>query len=202
MLRALLLIFDPGNSWERIETAKPSVARVSFMYVLPILVVSLAAEGWLIARFGIQSGGVVRRSMLVSKEVLVRYEVAQFVLGLLICFGGAWLIQKLSESFHRKHPYRECFAILGYSLGPYFLCRILDGWPELNTWVAWAIGAVLALSLFYRGLPRVLRPDPSNALGVYLMSALIILVPPGLAHFVATLILDEKILHAAYFLPS
>jgi hypothetical protein len=132
--------------------------------------------------------------------LLLRYTGAQFVFGLVICFGGAWLIQKVSESFHRKHAYRDCFATLGYSLGPYFLCRMLDGWPVMHTWVAWAIGVVLALAVFYRGLPRVLRPDPSNALGAYLLSALIIVAMTGMAHLLATRILEEQIFSAGFSL--
>src|SRR5687767_11340403 len=101
MFRALLLIFDPANSWQRIETAKPSVSRVFFIYVLPILMLSLAVEGWLIARFGLEGRSLSARAIRVSQDLLVRYETTQFAFGLFICFGGAWLIQKLSESFHR-----------------------------------------------------------------------------------------------------
>jgi hypothetical protein len=202
MLRALLLIFDPSNSWEKIETAKPSVAHVFFTYVLPIVLLSFAVEAWLLSRFGVERGQVIQRLTRVSQDVLIRYEVTQFVLGLVICVGGAFLIQKLSQSFHRKHSYAECFTMLGYSLGPYFLCRILDGWPVINTWIAWAIGALLAVSLLYRGLPRVMKPDPSNALGVYLMCSLVLLALTGIAHYFATLVLGEKIFRSGFSLPN
>jgi hypothetical protein len=202
MLRALLLIFDPANSWEKIETAKPSLAHVFFLYVLPIMLLSFAVEAWLLTQLGAQRGRVIERITQVSKDVIIRYEVTQFVLGIVVVFLGAFLMQKLSQGFHRKHTYGESFATLGYSLGPYFLCRMLDGWPALNTWIAWAIGAVLAVSLLYRGLPRVLKPDPSNALGVYLMCSMLILVLTGVAHYFATLVLNEKIFRAGFSLPG
>jgi hypothetical protein len=198
MFRVLLLIFDPAGSWERIETARPSVARVFFTYVLPIMLLSFAIEGWLISRLGTQGGNFARRLVRVSEDLLVRYEVAQFAFGLVICFVGAWLVQQLAQSFHRRHTYAECFTILGYSMGPYFLCRMLDGWPVVHTWLAWAIGAVLAISLFYRGLPRVLKPDPSNALGIYLLCSMLILVLTALTHFLATAILGEKIFRSGF----
>jgi hypothetical protein len=198
MFRVLLLIFDPANSWERIETARPSVARVFFTYVLPIMLLSFAVEGWLISRHGTHGGHFARRLVRVSEDLLVRYEVAQFAFGLVICFLGAWLVQQLAQSFHRRHTYAECFAILGYSMGPYFLCRMLDGWPVVHPWVPWAIGAVLAISLFYRGLPRVLKPDPSNALGVYLLCSMLIIVVTALTHFLAIAILDEKIFRSGF----
>ena len=198
MLKALLLIFDPANSWEKIETAKPSVAHVFFTYVLPIMLLSFAVEGWLLTQLGAQRGRIEERVVHVSRDVIIRYEVTQFVLGLVVVFVGSFLLQKLSQGFHRRHTYLECFSTLGYSLGPYFLCRMLDGIPALHTWLAWGIGAVLAVSLFYRGLPRLIRPDPSNALGVYLMCSMLILVLTGVAHHFATLVLDEKAFRAGF----
>jgi hypothetical protein len=200
MLRALLLIFDPADSWEKIETAKSSVGHIFFTYLLPIMLLSFAVEAWLLTQLGSHRGGVVERVARVSKDVVIRYEVTQFALGIVLVFLGTVLMKKLSEGFHRKHTFKECFATLGYSLGPYFLCRMLDGIPSLNTWIVWAIGAMLAVSLFYRGLPRLMKPDPSNALGVYLMCSILILVLTGVAHYVATLVLGGKIFRAGFSL--
>lgn len=194
MLRALLLIFDPVTTWEKIDTTKPSVPRVFFLYLLPVMLVALAVEGWLLAQFGVERRHVLQHTVRVPLELIVRYELAQFVLGLAIAFLGAWLFRKTGEGFHRRHSYSECFATLAYSLGPYFLMRMLDGWPLLNTWIPWAIGALLALSVLYSGIPRLMKPDPSNALGIYLLCSILVVIMTGLAHFVATLVLDEKLL--------
>ena len=199
MLRALLLIFDPANTWEKIETTKHSVWRVLFTYLLPIMLLAFAVEGVLLHRLGVSRGQFSDRIAHVTEQVIIRYEIAQFVLGLAICFIGAWLFKKFGHGFQRGHAYSDCFATLGYSLGPYFLMRMVDGFPSLNTWIPWAIGVVLAMSVLYRGIPRVMKPDPSNALGLYLMCSLIVLALTGLAHFVATLILEEKILRQPFF---
>ena len=102
MLKALLLIFDPANSWEKIETAKPSVAHVFFTYVLPIMLLSFAVEGWLLTQLGAQRGRIEERVVHVSRDVIIRYEVTQFVLGLVVVFVGSFLLQKLSQGFHRR----------------------------------------------------------------------------------------------------
>jgi hypothetical protein len=201
MVKALLLIFDPGATWEKIQTMEHSVPRVFFLYLLPIMLVAFAVEGWLLVQFGMERGGIIEGVGPVRRELVMRYEVAQFILGLTICFLGAWLFRKIGESFHRRHSYTECFTALGYSLGPYFLARMLDGWPMLNTWIAWGLGALLALSVLYRGIPRLMKPDPSNALGLYLLCSLLLLFITGLSHFVATLVLDEKIFKAGFVLP-
>src|SRR5258705_1389168 len=140
MVTALLLIFDPDNTWSRIEATKRSVMRVLSMYLLPIMFLTCVVEGGLLLKLGVQAGHFSDRLKPVSQELVVRYEVAQLVLGLLVCFLGAWLLQKFGAGFHRTHPYSDCFAALGYSLGPYFLLRMLDGWPALNTWIVWGIG--------------------------------------------------------------
>ena len=56
------------------------------------------------------------------------------------------------------------------------------------------IGIFLALSFLYRGIPVVMQPDPSNALGLFLFCSILLLGATGLAHFVAVLVLDEKLL--------
>jgi hypothetical protein len=202
MVTALLLIFDPDNTWMKIETTKNSVSRVLFAYLLPIMLLALIVEGALLLKLGVPAGHFSERLKPVSQDLVVRYEVAQFVLGLAVCFVGAWLFRKFGSGFHRALPYRDCFATLGYSLGPYFLLRMLDGWPALNTWIAWGIGVVLALSVLYRGIPRLMKPDPSNALGLYLMCSLLIMVLTGLAHLVATLVLEERVLQSGVAIPG
>lgn len=200
MVRALLLIFDPTNTWEKIETTKHSIARVFFLYLLPIMLIAFGLEGWLLTQFGVERGGFVER-IVRQPEVILRYELVQFILGLTMCFVGAWFFKMIGEGFHRRHSYTECFATLGYSLGPYFLTRILDGWPALNSWIPWTLGVLLALSVLYRGVPRLMKPDPSSALGVYLLCSMLLIILLGLAHFIATRVLDEKILQSGFNLP-
>ncbi len=189
-----MLIFDPATTWEKIQNAEHSIGRVLTFYLLPIMLLAFAVEGALILRFGVQRGQFVERVVKLSQDLVLRYEIAQLVLGLLVCVVGAWLFQKTGQSFHRRHTYAECFTTLGYSLGPYFLLRILDGWPAINTWICWAIGALLAISALYRGIPRLMRPDPSNALGLYLMCSILLLALTGVAHLLAAFVLEEKIL--------
>lgn len=197
MLRALLLIFDPANTWEKIETTKHSIAHVFFLYLLPIMLIAFAVEGWLLTQFGVERGPVVERIVRVGPEVILRYELVQFALSLALCFIGAWFLKMTGEGFHRRHSYTDCFATLGYSLGPYFLTRILDGWSVLNTWIPWTIGVLLTLSVLYRGIPRLMKPDPSSALGIYLLCSMLLIILLGLAHFIASMVLDEKILQPA-----
>ena len=194
MINAILLIFDPGNTWERIEKSQRGVWAVFFLFMLPVLLLTSVLEGYALVRFGKEQGGIVERVVAVSQDLAIRYEAVQFSLSLLIVFGGAWLLKKTGEGFHRRHTYKEAFTTLAYSLSPLFLLRILDGWPVVNTWVCWGIGIFLTVAALYRGVPRIMKPDPSNALGVYLLGSMMLIVLTGLTHFLAVLVLEEKIL--------
>ena len=194
MIRALLLLFDSSRTWEAIKNDNHSVARLSVSFFLPLLGLTCVAEGFLLMHLGIERGAMTERLFKASASLVLRYELTQALLSLLIVFVGASALAAIGVSFRRQHRYRECFTTLAYSLSPLLLLRVLDGVPAIETWVCYGIGIFLTLSLLYRGIPFLLRPDPSNALGFYLFCSFLLLVATALAHFVAVLVLEEKIL--------
>src|SRR5437762_8169542 len=125
MVTALLLIFDPSGTWERIaQTPRQQVGRVFFGYLLPILLLATAGEAFGMLKFGVEEEGLMQRVMKPTQQLVLRYEAVQLLLDVVIIFGGAWLLQKMAEGFHRRHSYSDSFAVLGYSLGPYYLLRL------------------------------------------------------------------------------
>ncbi len=193
MIKSLLLIFDSANTWEKIAAAPQSVLKVITLSLMPLLLLSAAAEGAALIKFGREQGPLDTMKP-VSQALALRYEIAQLGLSLLVVVAGAAVLQKIGQSFHRRHTYSECFTTLAYSLSPLFLLRVFAGFPAIHTWACWAVGILLSVSALYRGIPRIMRPDPSNALGLYLLSSLLLIVVTGLAHFVAELVLNEQIL--------
>lgn len=197
MIRALMLIFDPAATWEKIESGPKNAAQAFFLFLLPIMLLSTVVEGWELLHFGTDRasiGDLPVRHVRVSQELVLRYEAAQFIFGLIIVFGGAALFRKIGEGFHRRHSYGETFVTLAYSVSPLLVVRMLNGLPHVNTWVWWGIGVSLSVAALYRGIPRIMKPDPSNAMGLYLLCSLILFVTSGLAHFFANLVLQEKLL--------
>ncbi len=192
MITVLLLIFDPTDTWERIEKARRSVLSAVILYLVPLFLVCLTVEGLGLTQLG-RTFGPLDRRVEVSLSMAIAYETVHAVSILAIAFGGASLLKRTAASFHSRCSYQQCFVTLAYSLGPLLLLRVVDGWPEINTWICWGIGVLLSVSLLYRGIPRVLRPDPSNALGLYLFASVLLIIATGLAHFLATLVLNEKI---------
>ena len=191
MIKVLLLIFDPIATWERIDKAQRGVVFLLCLFLLPLLSFTLAVEAYGIMRWG-KEQGMLQQLNKVPQDVLVFYEVGQLALSLLVVLVGAKMIQTIGESFHGRTTYTQAFTVVAYSLGPLFLVRLLDAIPVMNAWVTWGIGITLTFAVFYNGLPRILKPDPAHALGLYFLSILVLVVITGLARFVATLLLQQK----------
>ena len=195
MLTALMLIFSPANAWDKIENAQRSVMAILFQFLVPLMLLSAAVEGFGLVKLGEERSTLdMVRLEKVPQRLAVRYEATQLGLSLIIMVGGAWALRHISSSFHRSHTYKECFTTLAYSLSPLFLLRMLDGLPQISTWLCWAIGVLLSIAALYRGIPRTLRPDPSNALGLYLVASVVLIIGTALAHLLAVLVLNEQIL--------
>ena len=192
-----MLIFDPAGAWEKIESGPKSAVRVFLFFLLPLMLLSAAAESWGLLHFGLERSPLAdlpARSIRVSPQLALRYEATQLAFGLVIVFGGALLYRKIGEGFHRRHSYTETFITLAYSVSPLFIFRIFDAVPQINTWICWGVGITLSIAVLYRGIPRIMKPDPSNALGLYLVCSLLLIVVSGLSHFFANLVLQEKIM--------
>jgi hypothetical protein len=183
MIKALLLIFEPVATWERIVVARRSWWFVLGAYLLPLLLLTSLVEG-----FGLVQWGVIQKEMMRPKifsvaEALV-YLSAQGLLSLIIVAAAALLIKSLGETFHGRHSFSQAFTAVAYGLSPLFALRVLNAFPWISPWVGWGIGILLSAAVLYHGLPRVMLPDPPHAFGLYLMSMIMLIVITGLARFI------------------
>ena len=191
MIKALLLIFEPIATWEGILRARRSMGFILVIYVLPLLLITSAAEGYGLVHWGKWQGEVGRLKTFSLGEAVV-VEVAQFVLSLGVVFFGANLLKSIGETFHGRHTYTQAFTAVAYSLGPLFLLRLLDAFAGVSPWVSWSIGIILSVAVLYHGVPRTMEPDPSHAFGLYLMSALLLVLVSALVRFVTAAYLQGK----------
>jgi hypothetical protein len=130
----------------------------------------------------------------VELGLVERYAAARLVLDLIVLFFGAKFLQSVVESFGMRIPFARVFAVAAYSLGPYYLAHALDGIPQLNTWVCWAIGMALTLQLLYHGVALVLRPDQSKGFGAFVGCATVMLFVSAVAHTIGVAVLNGKLL--------
>lgn len=191
MITAILLIFDPGNTWDRIVKARRRFGFVLGLYLVPLLVLTAAGEAYGLYHYGKeQQAG---RGPAITETFAEVFGAVQFVAGLAVVFAGAVMIQMIAGTFHGRHTYAQSFKLTAYALSPLFLLRLADAFHGMNPWISFAIGIVLSLGTLYHGLPRVLDPDPPNAFGLYLVSCFVLAMLAGLARYITLLVLHGKI---------
>src|SRR5438445_2955591 len=173
MIKALLLIFEPIATWERIWRARRGCAFILLMYLLPTLVLISAAEGYGLYHWGKSRELGPRKFYSIGEAVI--FEFAQFLLYLGVVFIGTKLIKSIGETFHGRHTFTQAFATVVYGLSPLFLLHLLDGLKDISPWVSWSVGIVLSIAVLYHGVPLMMEPDPSHAFGLYLMGSLLLL---------------------------
>lgn len=191
MIKALLLIFDTVPTWERIAASRRRWGAILVGYLLPLLLLAGAVEGSGLARWGKPRGNIPHLRPLSLTEVLV-FEAVQLALSLITVFVAAKLIKSLGETFHGRHNFTQAFTVAAYGLSPLFLLRMLDAFPAVSPWLSWSIGLVLALAVLYHGLPRIMLPDPPHAFGLFLTSALLLILLTGLICFLTAWYLQGK----------
>lgn len=193
MIKALLLIFEPVATWERISRTQRSLVFILLLYLLPLLGFTSAVEGYGLVRWGkFQYRGEVPRPKIYSVEEAAAFEAAQVGLALLIIFIGAKVLKSMCETFHGRHNYTQAFATVAYGLSPLFLFHLLDALPAMSPWGSWALGIILSVAVLYHGVPRMMEPDPSHAFGLYLMSAFTLLLATGVLRFLSAWYLQGK----------
>ena len=199
MIKALLLIFDPVRSWERVVRAQRSLLFILLVSLLPLVALSCVAEAYGLATWGKWQGEIAHLQRF-SRQEIIAYEALQFVTSLFLVFMGAKLLKSLGETFHGRHTYTAAFTVTAYSLSPLFLLRVLDAVSGMPLWITWTIAIVLSVGVLYQGVPRVMQPDPTHAFGLFLTSALLLVLISGLARFVTAWWLQGKFRKVETFL--
>lgn len=200
MISALLLIFEPIATWERIWRARRGLLFIMLTYLAPFLFITCAAEGW-----GLHHWGRLReygpRKYYSRGEVII-FEAIQFLLYLVVVFLGARLIKAIGETFHGRHTFSQAFGAVAYGLGPLFLMHLLDALKDISPWIGWSIGIVLSIGVLYQGMPRMMEPDPPHAFGLYFIGSLLLLLTTGLVRFVTAWYLQGKFVGLESFVSS
>ena len=164
------------------------------VYFVPLLLACLALECWSLVHLGHRQG-LLGNLKKVSEDGAILYGCTHLFAILATLFLASAAAIWLGKSFHCEVNYSRCLVAIGYSMGPLCLGRALDAVPALNTWIAWAIGAFLAVSQLYHGIPRLLRPEPTKALGLFFLSGMVLMFLSAVGHFLAILVLRDPIFY-------
>jgi hypothetical protein len=192
MIKALMLIFSPGPTWDRIVAAQRRWPVIFLTETLPLLVIAAAGEGYALVRWGQYRGEIFARKFFPVREA-VAFELTQTVLWIGVLFFSAFLMKNLAASFRGGRTFAQAFTAAAYGLSPLFLLRLLDMIPGLWPGVSWAIGIILVATALYHGLPRVMTPELPQAFGFFVSTALLMAFVTALVRFVAIMYLLGKL---------
>ena len=188
MIKALFLIFEPHVAWVRVAQARRGFAFILGVYLLPMILLASAVEGWGLHRWG-KWQSKFERFKEFSNSGIVTFEIVQVLLALLMIFVSALLLLKISQTFESRHRYLDAFRTVAYGYSPLFLARLLDAGPTVHPATSWVIGIVLTVWVLYQGIPHVMQPDPTHAFGLYLSAMFVVVLVSGMTRLLTALYL-------------
>ena len=197
MVRSLNLLFAPSKTWERMALKQPHAATIVLISLLPLIILTFGAEGYGLLTLG-ERVGDLGRQVQVPQARIIRYEVFYAVASLVVIFAGTFLLKSVADSFSVTTSFSGCFILMACGFMPIFLLRIPDGIPQVNTWICWAVGAVLASRILYHGVALWLKPEQTKGFGLFLVSVIYTFVLSGLVHFAAVQVLHGRLMKNVY----
>jgi len=183
MIKALFLIFEPEAAWNRVALSRRGLGSIAGLYLMPMMLIVGVAEGFGLVKWGRWQSGMAQIKIFQVREALI-YETAELLLMAVVILAGAHFIKALGDTFHVRNTYAQSLTVVIYGLSPVFLLRLLDVSPTISLWMPWAIGIMLTIKVLYHGVPRIMLPDPPDAFGLYLMSALLLAMVTALERFI------------------
>ena len=183
MIKALFLIFEPEAAWNKVALSRRGIGFIVGLYLLPMMLIVGGAEFYGLIKWGRWQSAMGDIKIFPMREAFI-YETAELLLMTVIILAGAHFVKALGDTFHVRHTYTNTLTVVIYGLSPVFLLRLLDVSPTINLWLPWAIGIMLSVKILYTGVPRIMLPDPPDAFGLYLMSALLLAMVTALERFI------------------
>lgn len=180
MIKALLLLIRPVQTWDAIDRSARSIAYILCLHLLPLLLLTSLASGYGLMHWGKRYKGEISFVKHYELKEVIVIETAQSLLLLGMVFLGAYAAKSFAGTFHRRHNYRHAFTAVAYGVAPLLTLRLGDLLTSLNPWIPWAVGMVLTLAVLYHGLPCILKPDPPHAFGLFMMTSLTLIVINGI----------------------
>lgn len=167
----LMLLINRESTWNRIATSRHGWLFAAAFYLVPMLIFSGVIEAVSLFYHGqaqITQRGIMERY---SVERLVVFELVQAGGLLVLIFIAAVFMTSFGNVCHRRNRLREALLVMTHAVGPLVLLQAFNGLPAVSVWFTWILGVILVLVSLYHGVPRIMRPDPPSAMGLYVASS-------------------------------
>src|SRR5947209_2031441 len=101
MIESVLLIFDANGTWERIARAQRGLFSILITFLLPLLLVTCAIEGYGLMHWG-KHQGMLSHPRIFSLGETVIFESGQLMISLALVFIGAGVLKSMGGTFHAR----------------------------------------------------------------------------------------------------
>jgi hypothetical protein len=173
VFKDFLCIIRPESTWNRITASQRGAGFVFVFNLMPLMLLLALVEGHGLILLGRQQVAEGMSNRFTLPNVLV-YEIASWLLAvLLICIAAA-LIRSLANACHTRNYLSQSLVVMFHCIGPMFLVQLLNGFPHIYLWLTWLVGVSLTIGALYNGLPRIMQPDPPSAMGLFVGSSIIV----------------------------
>jgi len=174
VLKDWFLIIRPDETWNHIVADRRGAGLVFLCYLLPMMLLVALVEGHGLMLIGRHESAAGLTDPFPFARVF-GFEVTQGLLLLLSLLVGAIFIKSFGNACHRRNHLSQSLLVLFHAAGPLLLVQLLNGIPNLGVyWASWLIGIALTVSTLYYGLPRIMRPDPPSAMGLFLAGGFVV----------------------------
>jgi hypothetical protein len=196
MFYVFFMFIDSATAWRWAGEAGKSLTRLTVVHLLPLAALGCVAEGYGLMHWGRSVGDYGARQIVPLADVL-RYEGARFALALLMVLLVACVLRVVANTFHARNGFLPALTVAVFGCGPIFLLRVADMFSVAPPWLTWAVGAILSAAVLYQGIPRVMRADPTHAMGLYMAGAMLVVMFSGVMQLAVPMLLEEQLLPTA-----
>ena len=177
------LLLATGENWDKEVEEVPQPWIVFGLYLVPIVVCGLLPEYLSLTHWGALKDARVQRG-LTSPWNAFSHEAFCGVNSVILVFVAAWFLILTGSGVLCRINYRTSFTVITFSLAPLFLLRMLNAIPALDPWFVFGIGLFLSLAVLKRAIQRFIQPSPTQAFGLYISAALMIIALSATVRFI------------------
>ena len=145
--RIVNLLVRPERAWQIIHSENRPVTDMRRSFFLPLI--SLASLSAILGSLFFTHGGL---SLFYPIFLGVRY----FILFIVATYISALVLNEITNALDLGKDFARSFKLVGYSLGPYFICQIISLLFESLLFIN--LLALYGLYIFWLGMEKMTNP--------------------------------------------
>lgn len=169
-----MLLINSQATWGRIAARRRGWMFSAVVYLFPVLIFSGLIEA--IGLFHYGQGQIARGLNMerYSAERLAVFEVVQAGGFLGLIFIAAVCMKSFGNACHNRNRLHQGLLVMVHAIGPLILLQAGNGIPGMSVWITWVPGVIMVMVSLYYGVPRILRPDPPSAMGLFVATSAVV----------------------------